>query len=173
MHWVRMFTCIPVPPGSAFLQESAVTTAHRPQAWRTIPEILLRCAAHRPGVIVLDDGTTPGLTADGLLDLTRRGAGRLVAAGVGRSAFVVVDSTSLSWSQAASSYLAITWLGAGAVLTMGAATLQAARERIGPVLAVTAGGAAEGIDTIDVRELVAGPPLTGDPPARPDDDLDV
>jgi acyl-coenzyme A synthetase/AMP-(fatty) acid ligase len=160
-----------------------VATAPRQEPWRTIPEILLRCVAHRPEVVVLSDGVRPDLTASALAGLVRSGAARLAGAGVARGHYVVVDTTSLSWSEAVTGYLAVTWLGAGAVLTMGEPTLQVARERLGPRVAVSgAAGGILGLRTFTPADLAtaagpadlasaAGPAV--EPQAAPEDDLDV
>src|SRR5262249_17888240 len=100
-------------------------------AWRTIPEILLIRAAHRPGGMVMADGAGMAVTAAELRSFGKRGAYALARAGVRRGDFVAVDAGSMGWAQAAVGYFAVTWLGAAAVMTTGAGTVTAARDRIG------------------------------------------
>lgn len=150
-----------------------MVTDPRVDAWRTIPEIVLRAAARGPEVTALSDGECADLSRADLLRLTRRGAGRLRAAGVRRADYVVVDTTSLTWTEAAVSYFAVTWLGAVAVMTLSPATLAAARERTAPAAAVTGGEPVEGLPTVGYPELAESATLCRSPRARPDDALDV
>ncbi len=142
-------------------------SAARGAGWRTVPEIAIACAQHRPDVPVLAD---PGgeLTAAALLDRTRRGASRLAGLGVRAGGYVAVDTTTLSWAEVAAAYLATSWLGAVSVLTMGEDSRRAAVERIGATVVVAAAGG-----TIGPAELAAAPDRAGDPVGHPDDLLDI
>jgi long-chain acyl-CoA synthetase len=133
---------------------------------RTVPDILIDCARHRPAVSVLVDADGTDLTAEQLLAQVRRAAGLLAERGVHRPALVCIDTVALSWAQVAVCYLSVVWHGAAAVLTAGGATERLAREQVGATH--TLGGTG-----IAFAELISGPALTGDPAAGPDDLLDI
>jgi acyl-coenzyme A synthetase/AMP-(fatty) acid ligase len=144
------------------------------KAWRTVPEILQDLAACRPQEMVMADSDGMALTAAELLSSAQRGAYLLARAGVRRSDFVAVDTSSLGWAQAGLSYFAVTWLGAAAVMTTGAGTATVARDRIG-VAAWIAGGQvpAPGAVTFTPAELARADGHCEVPQAQPGDRLDL
>lgn len=142
--------------------------------WDTVPDILVSCARFRPDVTVLAGAGTQAITAAGLLDQVRAGAGALAGAGVGRGDFVAIDTTTLTWAQTAIGYFATVWLGAAAVLLMGEETAAAA-ERIAATAPLIAGPdmpAWRG-RRLAIAELTSFAPLPGPAAARPDDLLDI
>lgn len=142
--------------------------------WRTVPEILEACAGYRPDVPLLANADGDVVSAAGLLERTRRAAGRLAALGTDREHPVVVDAASLPWHEVAVAYLAIAWLGAVAVLTTGPETERIAVRRLGVRLVVAADGVPrDGARSVRPAELASAPPLAGPHRARPDDRLDL
>ena len=140
---------------------------------RTVPDVLLACARHRPAALALvePDGLT--MTSAELLDLTRAGASLLGERGVRRGDRVAVDASSMTWNQVAVSYFAAAWIGATAVLTAGEGTARAAAG-MGVAAVITSGGfAADAQETITPAELVASPGRAGPSPAEPHDVLDL
>jgi acyl-CoA synthetase (AMP-forming)/AMP-acid ligase II len=139
-----------------------------------VPEILVACAGQRPDVPVLTSTAGAGVTASALLDRTRRGAAALLDRGVRRGHFVAVDTTSLSWTEAAVAYFSITWTGAVAVLAMGEDSERVALDRIGATVLVSGGGRTVScVHGIAAAALAAAPPAAGPPAARPEDPLDI
>jgi acyl-CoA synthetase (AMP-forming)/AMP-acid ligase II len=140
---------------------------------RTVPDVLIACAQHRPAALALvePDGLT--VTSAELLDLTQAGASLLGDRGVRRGDRVAVDASSMSWNEVAVSYFAAAWAGAAAVLTAGEGTARAAAG-MGVAAVITSGGfAADTEQTITPAELVAAPGRAGPSPAEPHDVLDL
>src|SRR5213076_109897 len=101
------------------------------------PTLVAACAEHRPDVTLLADADGRAVTGSDLLDLTLRGAEHLRRRGVGHGQLVAIEAGSTGWIDVALSYLAVTWLGAVAVLVMNPQAEQEARERLGAALLVT------------------------------------
>jgi long-chain acyl-CoA synthetase len=155
-----------------------MTTPKRLRPWRTVPEIVVSCAEHRPEQLVLLDPEGAGVSAAELLTRVRRGASALEQRGVRRGDLVAVDTTTLSWTDASSAYLAVVWLGAIAVMVTDAAAGRVAREKMGVAVAIggddrpDASPAVSG-HVLPLRQLLASPQESESPAAVPSDRLDL
>jgi long-chain acyl-CoA synthetase len=147
-------------------------TARGPKPWRTLPTLVAACAEHRPAVTLLADADGRAVTGFELLELTLRGAEHLRRRGVGHGQLVAVEAGSAGWIDVALTYLAVTWLGAVAVLVMNPQAEREARERLGAVLLVTA-AAGSGPDTASPAELRGERLVRRPSAAAPEDRLDV
>jgi acyl-coenzyme A synthetase/AMP-(fatty) acid ligase len=144
-------------------------------SYSTVPELIATCAEHRPDVALLAESDGGDLTGSDLLERTVRGAHLLRERGVRHGEFVGIDTTSMRWTEVATTYSAITWLGAVAVLVMDAAAERGARDRLGVRRLVTAAPRRPqpDLDVTSPGELRAAPPAEAPPGARADDPLDV
>ncbi|MBV9449446.1 MAG: cytochrome P450 [Streptosporangiaceae bacterium] len=142
--------------------------------WRTIPDIVIACAAQRPDLAVLADSSGGCVTAATLLERTRQGAYALTARGVRRGQFVAVDTTSLTWAQVAVAYLSVVWLGATAVMVMGAESERVALGQVGVTALITAcERELTAGECVPLAELSTAGARAGEPAAAPGDLLDI
>jgi acyl-coenzyme A synthetase/AMP-(fatty) acid ligase len=147
-----------------------------PQAseWRTVPEIVVSCALHRPDVVVLADSGGNEVTGVQLACQVRQGAHALSARGVRHGQFVGIDTPSMSWQQVAVAYFSVVWLGAVAVLIMDERSAAVAVEKVGAVLLVSADDRQPaGASGISMAELTSARGLAGPPSAGAGDLLDL
>jgi long-chain acyl-CoA synthetase len=147
-------------------------TARRAEPWRTVPTLVAACAEHRPDVRLLADAGGRAVTGAELLDLTLRGAEHLRRRGVRHGHLVTIETGATGWVDVALTYLAVTWLGAVAVLVMNPEAEREARERLGAVLLVTA-EEGRGPEAASPAELQGERRVEVPSAARPEDRLDV
>jgi acyl-coenzyme A synthetase/AMP-(fatty) acid ligase len=146
----------------------------RSGGWRTVPDIVVACARHRPDTPLLMDVDGRVVTAARLAELSRRGAYLLARHGVQRGQLVGLDTVAMGWVDVAIGYFAVTWLGAAAVLTAGAAMERRALDDIGVTAFVTTDGRArDGVPTLSPDDFAAASGLAGEPAAAPEDLLDL